>query len=1025
MEYMEKQPQDQYKQFSRIYIVYTKIVMHSVSANVKSLLSTYSETKNAELELRFDASQIKKDWYINMMRTGIELGTPTIEQSINLISDTKSGYYAQRIMYVDGKKQPNTLKYEKNVIGRTKMNRGLIPYKVVLATENTVTQIDMPSTMARVKLRLSIEDFPKLEGWRIDFTFTKQIRPVITSQLIVVRDRMFKVGDAKTFIENAPWTDADKYEIEVEHIAPGTAVTSDEISNVVETLYKIVTADHVQLEGYQSVIYEIAKHMLPPQRAELFRVRFGLKQLYNQVKEMNRTDYFTTIFPKIQQYCITIKAEGNRVIGYAVKKVLKIIGHELIEIPLENAVTGPLIVDAEYIDGKLMVFDVMVINGVNISNKPSTERFSFINAAVLSLNKNAIPKEYVYLTSNWANEIRELWGKKYTYEVDGIIFNSISGTYKSMQVWKWKPVEKMSPDLMTMKAPVEYIATLDVDKRAPVGTTLMILFCSIGAGQFKSSHIRKIPFYNTMFPNQSMHDTFPIQFSTPDEPLVYLYYLPDDSKVATSDELHGRIGEYNYDTRNQQWNLMRIREDRDIDVQRGLYFGNNFHVALVIWNNFQNPLTIDNITSPNPSTMGYFAKQDSNEHKSVRNFNSFVKTMAMTKYFTNVEWLVDCAAGQGQDMFKMSKIGVQNALLMDIDKNALSTVSSRMFSHKKNVGHLNTRIFTKHIDLSEPYLDNMKKLTMLPKGGVSSVQCNFAIHYFMNSKNSIKNFVNMVSTLLSKNNGTFMFTCFNGRTIFDMLTKKKEGEAVNYVDNEITKFSVKRMYTSNQFMEVGQKIGVILPFSLNNYYDEYLVNIDYVLGLLREVGFKTVLNKGFATYLSEYAVNNERGFKAMTEEDKKFASLYQVVVVQRSGSTKGGMVEKKSPLVEDIVEYSIKRSGRPQLHNGTIHNKWFKLIVTGEKIIECRLNRGKYSKIRTGDIVTFANITTKKEVVVKVVRVQTFETFDDMFGTDGINVADALPGIENPSDAAGMYHKIYTPTLIKKCGVLALHISTM
>ena len=157
-------------------------------------------------------------------------------------------------------------------------------------------------------------------------------------------------------------------------------------------------------------------------------------------------------------------------------------------------------------------------------------------------------------------------------------------------------------------------------------------------------------------------------------------------------------------------------------------------------------------------------------------------------------------------------------MLVDNDRSALSKVSNKMFSHKKRIGRYNTRLFTKHMDLNKPYLDNIRKFGMIPKEGVPSIMCNFAIHYFLATKSSTRNFINLVSALhgdsvKQKGGGTFMFVGLNGRKVFDLLKDKCEGESVDFTDGPLVKFSIKRMYASDQFMEVGQKIGMLLPFS--------------------------------------------------------------------------------------------------------------------------------------------------------------------------------------------------------------------
>lgn len=994
-------------------------------ANIGNVLHAYSITNNAELEIRFDSKYIKKDWYMSLLTEGIKRGTAVFDQTINLISDIVDGYNAQQITFVDGVKQSDaTIQYTKKQIVRTQQINGLVPYRLTLSTENQTNASGVPN-LARIKLRLSIHKYPKLEDWRIDFTFVKQLN-VVKSQLISYRDKMFIKYDLNKFVDQAPWLFADKYELEIEHIGKTkTGITEANIQNVIEIIYGMVSPNHKQIEGYQNAIHTAAQLIMPPQKAELFRMRNGLKKLFNAVKEMNRLNYFTDIFPKIQQYYATIKADGYRALVHAHSNNVKVIGHELTTFTLNTALKHDIVADAEVVNNRPMIFDVMYVGGVNISQKPFSERIKFIKDVVLLLEKHVVPKKYIKLTNTWAVDLKEMWEEKYDHGVDGIIFNAESGSYENMEVWKWKPIDKMSVDFMVMNTPDELIGT-DIYNRIP-NHTLMLLFCSIRGGQFKSLHIRKLPFYDKIFPNQANHDIFPIQFTTPDNPTAYLYHHPDDSKIHAS-ELHGRISEFNYT--DNKWSIMRIREDRDVDIKQGTYFGNNYHVAMVIWNNYSNPLLFSDIITPTPNKMGYFITHDSSAHKAIRNFHSFIKSKVMGSFFKGSKWLVDLGGGKGQDMFRYSKIGIAEALIIDSDREALTLVQSKMFSHKKSVGIYRTRLLTKLMDLNEPYLDNIKRLnTIIPNDGVPSVMCNFAIHYFMATKVTARNLINMVNALIGKTanrpgGGTFMFVCLNGKRVFELLQSKKEGQSVDYVDNGLTKFSIKRMYTSNQFMEVGQKIGMVLPFSDQKYYEEYLVNVDYIIGIFKNMGYTVLLNKSFDYWLDMATIESSSTVTNMTDTDKRYTVLHQVVVVNKTQitSVRKTKIEEKKLFEQGLGTFSDMSTVLPQKHKSQLISRWFDLIQSGRKTVEGRLNKGTFAKVNPGDIIEFTKTGTQQTIIVKVVDIKKYATFEEMFGNGGETVESALPGIESVTNAVELYHKIYPPELTKKHGVIAVHI---
>ena len=53
-------------------------------------------------------------------------------------------------------------------------------------------------------------------------------------------------------------------------------------------------------------------------------------------------------------------------------------------------------------------------------------------------------------------------------------------------------------------------------------------------------------------------------------------------------------------------------------------------------------------------------------------------------------------------------------------------------------------------------------------------------------------------------------------------------------ENDYLKYSIKKLYTTNKFMNTGQKIDVLLPFSKQTYYTEYLMNLEYITNVFND-----------------------------------------------------------------------------------------------------------------------------------------------------------------------------------------------
>ena len=271
----------------------------------------------------------------------------------------------------------------------------------------------------------------------------------------------------------------------------------------------------------------------------------------------------------------------------------------------------------------------------------------------------------------------------------------------------------------------------------------------------------------------------PIQFAPSSNPYAYLFWSDNPS-------LNDKVVELSYTT---EWNLFKIRDDRLNDVKRQTYFGNYFKYAENIWMNYFNPLTLDNICSRD----SYF-KKSGDKCVAVRKFNNYVKKQLidLNSGQTNLNWVIDLAAGQGQDLNKYIERGFKNILMIDNDRDALSEIINRKYLYINDKSTNNSKIFIKHMDLSGPYSGNIETLYntfyTIPSTGGQLVTCNFALHYIATNKKAIQNFVKLLDKILAPG-GIFMFTAFNGPKIFKLLSEGDWNES----SGDFT-YSIKKKY---------------------------------------------------------------------------------------------------------------------------------------------------------------------------------------------------------------------------------------
>jgi len=127
-------------------------------------------------------------------------------------------------------------------------------------------------------------------------------------------------------------------------------------------------------------------------------------------------------------------------------------------------------------------------------------------------------------------------------------------------------------------------------------------------------------------------------------------------------------------------------------------------------------------------------------------------------------------------------------------------------------------------------------------GGFNVSSCQFAIHYFFETPDTLKGFLKNVAQC-TKINGYFIGTSYDGKILFDKLKKIKSGDSVQLVDQGKKVWEVIKDYTSDTFEEnsssIGYKINVYQE-SINQYISEYLVNFNYLDRLMEAYGFKVI-----------------------------------------------------------------------------------------------------------------------------------------------------------------------------------------
>lgn len=803
----------------------------------------------------------------NLMTYGINNKKISCEQE-NTINLYKNDSQIKRLIFINGKK--NIDHYQKIkliepiIVLPTQSSPG---YKLHLSFEKDIPEFDAKDCInARIKVRFSMQVFP---DWRLDITLLKNINnfnnPV---ELKKAKEEMIYDINIADFVEKAPWKIAEFIEFEFEYIGNTSLLSINsllQINNFMNPFVRDITHKNIvdkNTSPYGSTLYEIAK-WINPENAYKIKTNGSLKMISNQVIELDKNTYLRYVASHITDYYITDKIDGLRTILYIKDGICQEITNAVREIKLNEDTSETFIFDCEKYEDKYYIFDIMVWKSSSIIDKTFEERLELFPDALTLFHDILLKKEFIRLTDDYINQIKNMKRSKKIYETDGIILTPYDGKYAEMKVYKYKPADKLTIDFLIMECPPRLLGINPYINKE--NHKLYVLFS--GAQRFVVDHLRieLIKYYFDLFPKFTKFNLpfyIPVQFEPSDKNYAYLFW-------STNLELNNKIGEFLYDTKDSKWNLVRIRDDRDVDLQSGRYFGNNYRVAEMNWQSIQNPLVIEDTKTED--TTVYFQSSKNELQKASRNFNSFVKSQLLAEY-KNLDRIMDMASGNGQDLFRYANNGIKSLLFLEIDKTAIMELITRKydFAESKMSGKMDIKVC--QMNLNDDYKDNIKKLEtnlIMPNSGYNIIICNFAFHYLVESKKSVVNICKFINNFLAKG-GRFIFSSFDGKKIVKLL-KENKGKWTSKISG---KFEIMKKYQGDTLESFGQKISVLLPFSSGNYYDEYLINIDYISSELVKFNINLEIDVSFDTYLDDYMKKNKNGYDQMDDDDKKYVGLY-------------------------------------------------------------------------------------------------------------------------------------------------------
>jgi hypothetical protein len=866
------------------------IMINQFLDQVTEYLANNNLTRSPEIEARF--KNVTYNNFTNLLNS-LQTKEHTCKISKSVVSIRRVGNDTGLLMElnfpISGGKVQKSYKEKKILLPQVHDTSMILPFKLTMASEDPISELNMDNAdLVRVKIRFSYE-VPQFPNWVFDLTVMRQLDGASAeSSLKTVVNSMLKPtvepGTIVSVLDLENNNKIYKYEVEAEYRGDirTEPLTRQDIVSVLSFIIDSVDSSFIGGSKFNQILIDIA-NVIGYKRPIS---RYTLKEILPQVELLSK-DIYCKHYPPINMY-VTDKADGLRSILFVKDGKINILSNKLEALDVEVSDDIFIICDGELVGDTIYIFDVLRLNDLDLVKEDYGSRSSYINQVVECLNNDHVKGKMIRsLSTDHQVAIDAALSPNDLYERDGLIFIEGGQSYSQTKSYKWKPLSHTTIDFLAKKYPY---AVPNGIKLLP-DHDLYYLFNGINGDNFLMLGLRTCDNYKKLF-DMSNKSYFPIQFSPSTSPYAYIYQHPKDGP-----EIDGKVIELvlkNYDVTKlpylPEWQLVRIREDRQADVDSERYFGNDFRIAEMTWNIFLDPLTLEELKEG--CNKSYFMETKGTIYFAQVNVLSFVKEQRIEKY-AGTEWVIDACCGRGADLGRFLRNKVKNLVCIDQDRTALSELIKRKYDYLK-ILRKNKRSEGKHswsrskgtsisvivADFNDHKQVIQKTTSIIPKDGVNLITCNFALHYFLESQKSLTSFVMTCKALLSRG-GQLVVTFMIGERIFEALKDVAYGESVDTYDHVI-KNSIKKLYKEDSLLPAGQKIGVLLPFSQGEYYEEYLVNTEALTEAFESKGFTCSKVVSVNSSIPAFKHSRPNIYNLLTKDDHWYLDFFGEMIITRN-----------------------------------------------------------------------------------------------------------------------------------------------
>lgn len=270
----------------------------------------------------------------------------------------------------------------------------------------------------------------------------------------------------------------------------------------------------------------------------------------------------------------------------------------------------------------------------------------------------------------------------------------------------------------------------------------------------------------------------------------------------------------------------------------------------------------------------------------LRKFHNWVKRRLIhdtadfvRKQHSNIQ-LLDLAVGRGGDMNKWYEAKIYKVVGFDIDEDSVKgkngAISRYRFlvnqAKRQKTPYPNYRFYV--LDLSQPESTKIVAQTV-NNNQFQIISCQFAIHYFFKTQQTLETFVHTVSKHLAQG-GFFITTCMDGEKIDQLL--KKDGvidRKIYKIEKQYDKFE--KPYGNTVLVDLGTDADKGIYFKEPSM--EYLVHVTELKRLLEKEGIQFVGAISFEEWYNIYMKDDGR--HPLSDLQKEFSFLNMSMVFQK------------------------------------------------------------------------------------------------------------------------------------------------